>query len=141
MKNPYLYWLLLIIGISTSFNLQGQGIEDHSAVKQVYEILQDKNTTSQDIVAISPGFNWNLLENQPGVNNRYNITLNSIMKNEWGSLQFDDLIFKTEENEVFVTGVVKGRRPLDCEFISTRFLHHWSLNAGEIVGFTEGSQN
>ncbi|MCY2688437.1 hypothetical protein [Salinimicrobium sp. TH3] len=141
MKNPYSYCLILIIGISASLNLRGQVIENHTVVKQVYEMLQDRNTTSQDVAAISPRINWNLFENQPGINSRYNISLSSIMQNEWGSLQFDDLNFKTVENEVFVTGVVKGRRPLDCEFITTRFIHHWSLNAGEIAGFTEGSQN
>ena len=119
--------------------LQGQQAEDdHFIVKQFYDILQNKNATNTDIANLAPEIEWNAMSTLSGPNNKHHITVISIIKNEWGNIIFKDLKFQnSEENVVLVTGTVKGRKPSECDYISYRFKHYWSLNNGRLINFLE----
>jgi len=136
MKVLHLYFISLLIGLFTSNYLQGQENIDQDLIKQLYEVLQNKNATSNEIKAITNSIDWDEIESVKKTND--NITLGAIIKNKWESILFKDLNFELpDKNKVLVTGIVKGRKASECEYISTRFKHYWSLKDGEIIGFLE----
>tara|TARA_R110002012_G_scaffold116491_3_gene264212 strand:- start:910 stop:1320 length:411 start_codon:yes stop_codon:yes gene_type:complete len=136
MKVLHLYFISLLIGLFNSNYLQGQENIDRDLVKQLYEVLQNKNATSNEIAALTNSIDWDEIESVK--NSNYNITLSGIIKNEWQSILFKDLNFQVSgKNKVLVTGIVKGRKASECEYISTRFKHYWSLKDGRIIGFLE----
>ena len=136
MKTLHLYFISLLIGLVTSNYLMGQENIDQDLVKQLYEVLQNKNATSNEIAALTNSIDWDEIESVK--NSNYNITLSEIIKNEWQSILFKDLNFQVSgKNKVLVTGIVKGRKASECEYISTRFKHSWSLKNGKIIGFLE----
>ena len=136
MKVLHLYFISLLIGLFSSNYLQGQENIDQDLVKQLYEVLQNKNATSNEIKAITNSIDWDEIESVKKTN--YNITLGGIIKNEWQSILFKDLNFQVSgKNKVLVTGIVKGRKASECEYIYTRFKHSWSLKNGKIIGFLE----
>ena len=136
MKVLHLYFISLLIGLFTSNYLMGQENIDQDLVKQLYEVLQNKNATSNEIAALTNSIDWDEIESVK--NSNYNITLSGIIKNEWQSILFKDLNFQVSgKNKVLVTGIVKGRKASECEYIYTRFKHSWSLKQGKIIGFLE----
>ncbi|SLJ98291.1 hypothetical protein [Salegentibacter salarius] len=136
MKVLHLYFISLLIGLFTSNYLQGQENIDQDLVKQLYEVLQNKNATSNEIKAITNSIDWDEIESVKKTN--YNITLGGIIKNEWQSILFKNLNFEfSDKNKVLVTGIVKGRKASECEYIYTSFKHSWSLKHGKIIGFLE----
>ena len=136
MKTLHLYFISLLIGLFTSNYLIGQENIDQDLVKQLYEVLQNKNATSNEIAALTNSIDWDEIESVK--NSNYNITLSGIIKNEWQSILFKDLNFQVSgKNKVLVTGIVKGRKASECEYIYTRFKHSWSLKNGKIIGFLE----
>ncbi|MBO2543662.1 hypothetical protein ACWBC2_05345 [Salegentibacter agarivorans] len=136
MKILHLYFISLLIGLFTSNYLMGQENIDQDLVKQLYEVLQNKNATSNEIAALTNSIDWDEIESVK--NSNYNITLSGIIKNEWQSILFKDLNFQVSgKNKVLVTGIVKGRKASECEYIYTRFKHSWSLKQGKIIGFLE----
>jgi len=136
MKVLHLYFISLLIGLFTSNYLQGQENIDQDLVKQLYEVLQNKNTTSNEIKAITNSIDWDEIESVNKTND--NITLSGIIKNEWQSILFKNLNFElSDKNKVLVTGIVKGRKASECEYIYTSFKHYWSLKHGKIIGFLE----
>ncbi len=117
--------------------MQGQKA-NQEVVKNIYDALQNSSTTSKDIAALTPTLNWEEVRKQKAVNEKYSIALSGIIKNDWGSIVFDNLRFETpEKNIVLVTGIVMGRQPTECEFISHQFQHTWTLRDGEIINFNE----
>jgi tRNA(His) 5'-end guanylyltransferase len=136
MKVLHLYFISLLIGLFTSNYLMGQENIDRDLVKQLYEVLQNKNATSNEIATLTNSIDWDEIESVK--NSNYNITLGGIIKNEWQSILFKNLNFQaSEKNKVLVTGIVKGRKASECEYIYTRFKHSWSLKQGKIIGFLE----
>jgi len=133
---PYLFTLLTVL--FTSNYLQAQNNDNEILVKQVYEVLQNKNTTPNEVAALTNGINWEEVSNTKGIKSKYHISLSAIIKNEWESILFKNLSFQLpEKNKVLVTGTVKGRQTTECEFIATQFKHSWSLKNGKIIGFLE----
>jgi len=136
MKVLHLYFISLLIGLFNSNYLQGQENIDLDLVKQLYEVLQNKNATSNEIKAITNNIDWDEIESVKRTN--YNITLNGIIENKWQNILFKNLNFDlSNKNKVLVTGIVKGRKASECEYIYTRFKHSWSLKNGKIIGFLE----
>lgn len=138
MKTLQLCLFTLLTVLFSSNYLQGQNNKDEILVKQVYDVLQNKNATSNEISALTNGINWQEINSTQGSNSKYSISLSAIMENEWESILFKNLKFQEpEKNKVLVTGTVNGRQSTECEFISTRFKHYWSLKDGAIVDFLE----
>lgn len=136
MKILHLYFISILIGLFTSNYLQGQENIDQDLVKQLYKVLQDKNASSNEIKAITNSIDWDEIESVNKTNN--NITLSGIIKNEWQSILFKNLHFElSDKNKVLVSGIVKGRKASECEYIYTSFKHSWSLKNGKIIGFLE----
>ncbi|PRX43151.1 hypothetical protein [Salegentibacter salegens] len=136
MKILHLYFIPLLTVLFNSNYLQGQENIDQDMVKELYEVLQNKNATSNEIAALTNSINWDEIESVKKTND--NITLSAIIKNEWQSILFKNLNFQlSDKNKVLVTGIVKGRKATECEYISTRFKHYWSLKNGKIIGFLE----
>ncbi|MFN4763173.1 hypothetical protein ACKGJN_08640 [Gillisia sp. Q332] len=132
------YSILLITVLFTSTILQGQNTNNQEMIKNLYDILQNSKASSNDITVLIPGIKWEDVKYSREDNERSSITLDAIMKKEWGSIVFEKLdIRDTEKNEVIVTGIVNGRQPTECEFTSTRFKHSWDLKDGKIVSFKE----
>lgn len=132
------YSILLVTVLFTSTIVQGQNTNDQKMIKNVYDVLQNNKSRSNDITALIPGIKWKEVKNSREINERSAITLGALMKKEWGSILFEDLNFQdAEKNKVIVTGVIKGRQPTECELISTRFKHTWDLKDGKIIGFKE----
>lgn len=138
MKTSHLYLLLFSSALLISNNLQGQNYEEQLLVQKIYDALQDRNTSSQDVAALVPVVKWKEIKTPEGINQRTTITFRAIMTNHWSSILFRDLKFDyIVKNKIMVTGEVTGRQPSECEYISTRFRHYWSLKNGEIVAFSE----
>ncbi len=138
MKTLQLSFFTLLAVLLSSNYLLGQNNNNEIIVKQIYDVLQNKNATSNEISAITNEINWNEVESTKRVNNKYSISFNGIMKNEWESILFKNLKFQIpEDDKVLVTGTVNGRKSTECEFISTQFKHYWSLKDGKIVHFLE----
>ncbi|HSP40842.1 MAG TPA: hypothetical protein VLN46_05365 [Gillisia sp.] len=117
--------------------MQGQKA-NQEVVKNIYDALQNNSSTSKDIVAMIPTLKWDEVRKPKGANEKYSIALSGIIKKEWGDVVFENLRFQTpEKNMVFVTGIVMGRQPTECEFISYQFQHTWFLKEGEIINFKE----
>lgn len=138
MKTICLNIILFVFGIFVSPNLQGQNINNQLIVKSIYDVLQDRSAISQDMSVLIPVKIYDQIRNSVQENEKYSINLNGIIKGEWGSIVFEKLQFETpEENEVLVTGIVRGRQPTECEFISNQFEHYWFFKDGVIVSFIE----
>ncbi|HEY9184919.1 MAG TPA: hypothetical protein VIM94_06325 [Salegentibacter sp.] len=138
MKTLQLYIITLVTVLFTSSHLKGQTHTDKAVVKQIYDVLQNKNPSSQEIAALKAGINWDEVNPGKAARDKYSISLSAIMNNAWGNIMFDDLKFQIpEKNKVLVTGIVNGRQATECEYISSRFKHSWSLQGGKIVGFVE----
>ncbi|MGM0391945.1 MAG: hypothetical protein ACQEWG_07480 [Bacteroidota bacterium] len=132
------YSILLVTVLFTSNILHGQNANNQEIVKNVYDVLQNSKARSNDIAVLIPGIKWDDVKNTREVNEKFSITFDAILKNEWGSIRFEDLNFQNaEKNTIIVTGVVNGRQPAECEFISTRFKHSWDLKDGKIVSLKE----
>lgn len=129
--------ILLVMAVCISSILQGQNTHNREVIKHLYDVLQN-NKAGSDTAVLIPGITWEDVK-QPGeAEERSSIRFGAIMKNLWGSILFKDLDFQdTGKNRVLVTGVVYGRQPTECEFISTRFKHSWDLKDGKIVRFKE----
>ncbi|MFO7844231.1 MAG: hypothetical protein R6V16_10525 [Bacteroidales bacterium] len=138
MNTLHRYSILLVTVVFTSNILHGQNANNQEIVKNVYDILQNSKARSNDIAVLIPGIKWDDVKNTREVNEKFSITFDAILKNEWGSIRFEDLNFQNaEKNTIIVTGVVNGRQPAECEFISTRFKHSWDLKDGKIVSLKE----
>ncbi len=138
MKTLMLYIIILVTVLFTSSHLKGQTQTDKAVVKQIYDVLQNKKPSSKEIAALKAGINWDEVNPGKAARNKYSISLSAIMNNAWGNIMFEDLNFQIpEKNKVLVTGIVNGRQSTECEYISTRFKHFWSLKDGKIVSFIE----
>lgn len=131
--------LIIFFGIFLiSGNIQSQSNDNHPIVKRIYDVLQDQSVTTKKIKDLTPEVKWDHRENLKDYDRRTTITLNEILKNKWRKIEFKDLNFqKTDKNEVIVTGIVSGRQPTECEYISNRFKHQWFLEDGKIISFRE----
>ncbi|MDT0646311.1 hypothetical protein RM545_06380 [Zunongwangia sp. F260] len=136
MKSLLLYCIPLFTILVSSNYLRGQDKSDQVIVKQVYEVLQNKNVTSNEIAALTNHKNWDKIEDTKSTN--HSISLRAIIKNEWQSILFKNLSFQLSgNNKIIVTGIVNGRKSTECEYVSTRFKHYWSLKDGKVIGFLE----
>ncbi|MDT0686009.1 hypothetical protein [Autumnicola psychrophila] len=136
MKSLLLYCIPLFTILVSSNYLRGQDKSDQVIVKQVYEVLQNKNVTSNEIAALTNHKNWDEIEDTKSTN--HSISLRAIIKNEWQSILFKNLSFQlSDNNKIIVTGIVNGRKSTECEYVSTRFKHYWSLKDGKVIGFLE----
>ena len=124
---------------SDGLEMGQQEKKNHISVKKIYDVLQEKKATFKDFETLTPEINWDELVLPEEMNTRNQISLGSIMRNEWMSIGFKDLHFQTsEKNSILVTGIVNGRQPSECEFISYYFKHHWILDDDDrIIGFRE----
>lgn len=138
MKTWRSYLILLAAAFLCSTGINGQTNKNQLIIQQVYELLQHKDANPKDIDVLTSAINWEELRDSRKANKKDHITFSAVMKNEWGRVLFDRLSFQEiEKDKVQVTGIIKGRQPTECEFISTRFKHFWSLKDGKIVRFSE----
>lgn len=138
MKIYHLHIILFLTAVFSSLNLSGQNLENQIIVKSLYDALQKNSKSYQEVGVLMPGINWKEIKVPEGVDIKNTITLVEMMKNNWGSILFKDLEFNSNgKNKIIVTGIVNGRRPTECEYISSRFKHNWSLNEGKIIDFSE----
>ncbi|WP_339611887.1 hypothetical protein [uncultured Planktosalinus sp.] len=138
MKPIKLFAITFVTALLVSSGVQGQMNENLIVVKNIYEVIHQKSTTSEEVKALTPNIQWEKLNNAKEVNERYNITFLAILKNEWRGISFQSLEFQeTEKNKILVTGTVSGRKPTECEGVTTTFQHHWILKEGEIMNFNE----
>ncbi|MHA6280087.1 hypothetical protein ACXYMT_07885 [Salinimicrobium sp. CAU 1759] len=111
---------------------------NHSLIKEIYEILQEKSTTLKDFESLTSNIDWEEIVLTEGMDAWNHISLSSLLRNEWMSIVIKDLQFHTaDENSILVTGFVHGRQPTECEFISYSFEHYWLLEDERITGFKE----
>lgn len=138
MGNFRIYIVLILLVLITTSALKAQENVNREMVERLYQVLQTRGNGPNDIVALTPGINWKEVESSADVDHRNTISFPAVMKNRWRSLEFRDLDFKeVTENEILVTGTVSARQHSECEFITSKFRHSWSLRDGEIVQFLE----
>lgn len=132
------YFILILIVLFTTYSLQAQSDEDRKTIEHLYDLLQTRGTTSNDIAALTPNIMWKEARPPKAVKDRYKISFYGIMKNEWVSLLFKELNFtEPRKNEILVTGIVSGRQPTECDLVTSNFQHSWVVQNGEIIGFSE----
>lgn len=138
MKTLQIYLFLIVPVLSTSNNLQGQNNNNQEIIKNIYDVVQNHSKTSNDLAALTPGIKWDEVINPKEMNDRDNITFPAVMQNQWGHVLFNKIIFQeVEQDKVLVTGTVNGRQPSECEFVSTRFKHYWTIKDGQVIKFLE----
>ncbi len=108
-----------------------------ASVKRIYEAVKNNETTTltaelmAKMKAQKTDFNVE-------ANDRYHISLLAILENKWGKVTLNNLnIQELEENKVLATGEFYGRQTTECEFITNKFTHVWSLRDGDIINFKE----
>lgn len=138
MKTVYFNIILFLFGTSVSPDLLVQDIHNQLVVKKIYDVLQDKSATSQDKAVLIPVEKWVQIRNSLKENEKDPFSLNGIIEEEWGSIVFEKLQFQAPaENEVVVTGMVRGRQTTECELISSQIEHYWFFKGGVIQSFRE----
>ncbi|WP_324719557.1 hypothetical protein [Salinimicrobium sp. HB62] len=116
--------------------VQQRGI--YNQINEIYEMLQERNYTLKDVQSLTPEINWDQILLPEGMTSRNHISLSGMLRNEWMSIVIKNLQFWTgDKKSVRVTGIINGRQPSECEFISYNFEHHWVLEDERIVGFRE----
>ena len=138
MEHFQKYFILILSALLSTYSVQGQNNNDRETITQLYDLLQTRGTTSNDAAMLTPKIKWQETRSIKPVNKRNNIPFYGIMKDEWQSLHFQNLNFREiGSNEILVTGSVSGKKLTDCEFVTSKFEHTWSIKEGEIIGFSE----
>lgn len=136
MGNFRNYWVLLLSVLITTYTLPAQ--DSRQAVENLYELLQSRDHGPNKVAALTSGINWREVSASNSVDHRNVISFPAVMENRWSGLEFRDLDFKeVTKDEIRVTGTVSGRQHSECEYISSKFTHSWSLRDGKIVQFLE----
>ena len=138
MKSLRSYFFLIsfvLLGVSPS---NAQNTNNQLIVQEIYDYLQDKNSTSRDIARLTGKIKWDDEIHRKNLPKNNGINFIAVLNNEYGRVLFARLSFKeVERDKVVVTGIMSGRQATECEYISTSFQHKWSLTQGEIIGFSE----
>lgn len=136
MRTIYLYSLLCVFAGIFPSKAQVQENNNQEIVKQIYDVLQDKNAFSKDITLLTSGIRWEAGSTKKN-HNRNSMSFRTILNKEWDSVLFEDLYFLNDENRIVVTGTVSGKKATECDYISTRFKHSWTIEDGKILAFNE----
>lgn len=133
---PYFFLIsFVLLGVSPS---NTQNTNNQLIVQDIYDYLQDKNSTSRDIARLTGKIKWDDEIHRKNLPKNNGINFIAVLNNEYGRVLFDRLSFKeVERDKVVVTGIMSGRQATECEYISTNFQHKWSLAQGQIIGFSE----
>lgn len=138
MGNFRSYFVVILPLLITTLSIQAQESVNRETVAQVYELLQTRGHGTNDIAGLTPKINWKEVGASIPGDHRNTISFPAVIENRWGSVEFRDLVFKeVTKDEIHVTGTVSGRQHMECEYISNKFKHSWSLRDGEIVRFLE----
>lgn len=138
MKSLRSYLFLISLAMLSSNLVNGQETNNQMMVQEIYDYLQDKNSTSKDIARLTKKIKWDSEISRKDHHNKDRISFIAVLNNEYGQVLFNRLSFKeVEKDKVVVTGIMSGRQASECEYISTKFQHHWSLDQGQIIGFSE----
>lgn len=122
----------------TTLTLQAQESVNRKTVAQLYETLQTRGHGLNDVAALTRRINWKEAGASGAGDHQNMISFPAVMENRWGGLEFRDLVFEeVTKDEIHVSGTVSGRQHTECEFITSKFKHSWSLRDGEIVEFLE----
>ena len=118
---------------------QEMEMKNFLTIREIYDILQNKNTTLEEVINLTPGIDWDEVEILPhGFESKEKITLHAVMKNKWLRPMLKELEYTAgEENMVLVTGVLESRQPTQCEYISYLFKHIWVFDEDQLVFFWE----
>ena len=100
-----------------------------SSIAQYYNALQGTGNTNSNMIIITGNMSW---EHQPTIEqnyyDRYRITLESVLENHWTQVELKHLKIVSKSNDsIIVTGLLSGRQPDECEYISAPFKHVWTL--------------
>lgn len=138
MGNFRIYLILILSVMFSTVTVQAQESVNRQTVAQLYELLQTRDRGPNDVAGLTPEINWKEMDRANAVDHRNTISFPAIMENRWGGLEFMDLDFQeVTKDEIRVTGTVSGRQYAECEYITSKFTHSWSLREGKIVQFLE----
>ncbi|NEV92754.1 hypothetical protein G3567_01170 [Psychroflexus sp. YR1-1] len=124
-----LMFSILIIVLITPFGY-AQNKKNHKVVKDIYtQLLTESSSNSDQLTSI-------IKLNNENDNDRYTISLYAIVQNEWVEVVFDKIqLQEVKKDNIEVTGKVTGRQPTECEIVSTKFKHVWTVKDGQIIKF------
>lgn len=130
--------LALLMNLCLVDQLPAQSTQNNVAsVKGIYDAVQNKDT-SKLMVELAPkikGFDTNVASEAI---DRYHITLPAILQNHWEQITVINLqIEEMDEDVVIAKGELMGRQATDCDIVTTRFQHIWSLKGGKVIEFKE----
>ncbi len=125
-------------------NLHVQSFQNNAdIVKRVYESFEnnDKSTLTAELLSTLKEQNTEMafdFENS----DRFNISLSEIIENRWEKVTINNLnIQELEENKVLASGEFSDSQLTECEFITTKFIHEWSIQNDIIITFKERTNN
>lgn len=125
---------ILVIVLITPF-LHAQNSKNQKMVRDIYMQWNTEGSSNSDQLTSI------IKLNNDNVGDRYSITLYAIVQNEWVQVVFDKIqLQEVEKDNIEVTGKVTGRQPTECEIVSTKFKHVWTVKDGQIIKFY-GYQN
>ncbi|WP_335974672.1 hypothetical protein [Gaetbulibacter jejuensis] len=101
--------------------------EDLNSITLYYSTVQDNQQTSTSLKTLEQLMDWELSRTETvSLNNRNFITLEAVLINQWTQIEITNLELKiVSEEKVMVSGVLSGRQPTECDYISTNFEHLW----------------
>lgn len=142
MKSYQILMFALLTNLYFTVNLQAQSNQNTiETVKRVYKAVENNDTSSLTDELLSSMKEQNIdMVFDP--TDRYNISLLAILENRWISISINNLqIQQLDENSILVTGEFSGRQLTECEFITTKFIHEWSIKPNNNIAFTELTNN
>ncbi len=97
-------------------------------ISAFYNALQHNFITAEALNNLTPNFKLQVTNQTLDKPNRYTITIEEIMQNNWTQIGVSNLKMETTKNNlILVTGNLSGRQPTECDFITTPFKHVWEL--------------
>ncbi|GAA0742364.1 hypothetical protein [Gaetbulibacter jejuensis] len=126
MGKIILYSALLLLS-NFGFSQSTINNKDLNSITQYYNSLQDNKQSSIHLQTLEQLMGWEFLRTETAnLNNRSFITLEAVLINQWTQIEITSLELKVvSENKIIASGILSGRQPTECDYISTSFEHLW----------------
>ena len=115
---------------------------DFQTIASYYSAIGNPVLTSKMVKDLESKLTWKRVPYIDSIHDRYTITLEEILLNEWVQVEVTDLKFKYSiDNTILVTGIYSGRKPSGCDYVSSTFEHTWTKRDDLSHQITNNSKN
>lgn len=125
----YLFiYLFIYLSICIAFGQSNKKKSGTTQITAFYDALRHNIVSIDTLEKLTPNLKLHTSGQVLEKNNRYTITIDMIIQNQWTQVEVSNLKIKTtKDNFILVTGELSARQPTECEYISTQFHHVWEI--------------